>query len=133
MLSQFDFEVRYRPGVANGNADMLSRPVLFTLSSNDLKIELESSKVLDPYEDSCLLNYLKFKRHVPGASKKKIKRIERTCVLYQLKDDGTIMARRNEGMSFSIVIPKPENRLDLVLKEHELTHYKTRKILDSLT
>jgi hypothetical protein len=43
------------------------------------------------------------------------------------------MARRNEGMSFSIVIPRPENRLDLVLKEHELTHYKTRKILDSLT
>ena len=56
---------------------MLSRPVLLALCSNDLKIELESSKVLDTYEDPCLLNFLKFKRHVPGASKKKIKRIER--------------------------------------------------------
>ena len=106
---------------------------LLALCSNDLKIELESSKVLDPYEDPCLLNFSKFKRHVPGASKKKIKRIERTCVLYQLKEDGTILARRNEGMSFTITIPKPENRLDLVLKEHELTHFKTKKILDSLT
>jgi len=133
MLSQFDFEVRYRPGVANGNADMLSRPVLLAVSVNDLKIELDSRKVLDPYEDACLMNYLKFKRHVPGASKKKIKRIERTCVLYQLKEDGTIMARRNENMSFSLTIPKPDDRLELVLKEHELTHYKTRKILESLT
>ena len=133
MLSQFDFEIRYRPGKANGNADMLSRPVLLALSTNELSIELNSSKVLDPYEDTCLLYYLKNRRHVPGASKKKIKRIERTCRLYQLKEDGTIMARRNEEMSFSITIPKPEDRINLVLKEHELTHYHTRKIYDSLT
>jgi len=108
----------------------MTRPVLLAIRKNELSIELTSSKVLYPNEESCLLYYLKNRRHVSGASKKKIKRIERTCRLYQLKEDGTIMARRNDKMSFSIMIPKPEDRLNLVLKEHELTHYHTIKIYD---
>jgi hypothetical protein len=62
MLSQFEFEIRDRPGKANSNADMLSGPVLLALSTNELSIELNSSKVLDPCEDTCLLYYLKNRR-----------------------------------------------------------------------
>ena len=36
-------------------------------------------------------------------------------------------------MSFSLTIAKPDDQLELVLKEHELTHYNTRKILELLT
>ena len=100
---------------------------------NELSIEQSSAKILDPYDDSCLLTYLKNRRHIAGASKKQVKRVENSAKLYKLKEDGTIMARKNPSFEFTITIPKPEDRIELILKEHEMSHNKTGKILLSLT
>ena len=43
------------------------------------------------------------------------------------------MARKNPSFEFTITIPKIEVRIELILKEHEMSHNKTGKILLSLT
>ena len=133
MLSQFRFEIKHRPGKSHCNADMLSRPVLLSLQRNELAIEQQSTKLLDPYDDPCLLNYLIHRRHVAGASRKQVKRVEKSATLYKIKEDGTIMARKNRDHEFTITIPKPENREEIILKEHELQHSKSGKIVYNLS
>ena len=134
-ISHLKFKILHRPGKANGVADALSRPVLLShpvLYSNHLSIEEASVKTLDPYEDACLLSYLKNRRHIPGASRKQVKRIEKHAPFFKLNDDDTILARLNSNDEFDITIPKPEHRQEIVLKEHELGHPKGEKIEQSI-
>lgn len=131
LLSQFDFEVKHRSGKSHQNADALSRPVLMTLDVNELADV--SMKLSDPYEDEPLLHYLKYKRDIAGISKKQATRVERAATLYKLKEDGSIMARKNSTLEFNLSVPKPEFREAIVLKEHELSHAKAAKIHNSLS
>jgi hypothetical protein len=41
---------------------------------------------------------------------------------FTIKEDKTIMARLNLNEEFEITIPKPESRLEKILKEHEVGH-----------
>ena len=75
-LSPYKCKILHRSGKSNGNADALSRPTLLTLHSGHEKQD-HSLKSVDPYFDACLLNYLKFRSHIPGASNKQVKRVEK--------------------------------------------------------
>ena len=134
IISAFDCEILHRAGKNNGNADCLSRPVLLALedSSKNEDLETFSSKTQDPYEDECLLHFLTHHRHLPGASKKQVKRVSKASLYYKINDDGTMVARNNVKNLFDITIPRLEERLDIVLKEHELGHPKVEKIKQAL-
>ncbi len=134
LLSPFRYEVKHRPGKSNANADALSRPVLFvggTIERNDL--EINSAKAQDPYEDSCLMHFLQTKRHVSGASKSQVKRVEALSNIYRLDDTGTIYARKNSSFDFTIKVPKPEERFEILAREHELTHAKVERMVKNLS
>jgi hypothetical protein len=134
IISAFDCDILHRAGKNNGNADCLSRPVLIALEDSTKNEDLEtfSSKTQDPYEDECLLHFLTHHRHLPGASKKQVKRVSKAALYYKIKDDGSMVARNNIKQLFDITIPKLEERQDIVLKEHELGHPKTEKIKQAL-
>ena len=132
-ISHLKFNIQHRPGKANGVADALSRPVLSAIPiSYQENNDYISVKSLDPYEDGCLMNYIRNRRHVPGASNKQVKRVERLAPFFKLSDDDTIYARLNKKTEFEYKIPRPEDRRELVLREHELGHPKGEKIEEAL-
>jgi hypothetical protein len=101
-------------------------------STKNEDLETFSSKTQDPYNDECLLHFLTHHRQLPGASKKQVKRVSRASLYYKINDDGSMVARNNIKNLFDIKIPELEERLDIVLKEHELGHPKTEKIKQAL-
>ena len=127
-LSPYKCKIQHRPGKSNGNADALSRPTLLTLPPS----EEHSLKSVDPYYDACLLNYLKYRRHIPGASNRQVKRVEKHAPFYRLNEDESISARKNIQDEFKINIPKPSERQELILTEHELGHPKTEGVIQRL-
>ena len=78
------------------------------------------------------MNYIRNRRHVPGARYKQVKRVERLAPFFKLSDDDTIYARLNKKTEFEYKIPRPEDRRELVLREHELGHPKAEKIEEAL-
>ena len=137
LLQQFDYEIIHRSGNIHKNADAISRPVLLTeIMNNENNLEKydeeTSLKNSDPYEDGCLMHYLKYKKHINGASKKQLKRVENKAKFFQMTEAGIIMMRNKIDAEFNILIPKPEDREFIILKEHELTHSRTNKIVDTL-
>ena len=62
-LQAFQFEVIYRKGTANANANAMSRPVLLGEIYDDDKDAYISAKTLDPYEDDNLIHYLRYRKH----------------------------------------------------------------------
>ncbi len=69
-LQAFDFEIIYRKGTSHENADALSRPVLINSVEVVNDVEEVTAKSLDVYEDEYLKDYLVYKRHMDGSSKK---------------------------------------------------------------
>jgi hypothetical protein len=78
-LSDYNFEIEYRMGILHGNVDTLSRPVLSAIAS--VEVETAVDKIIEPFQDDFLLYFLK--HQIPGASKKKIKRIEKQIIKYK--------------------------------------------------
>ena len=99
-LQTYEFEIIHRAGKKHKNVDVLSRPI-FTVQTRassrlaenqnteiqEISVNCEidnvkattddealddSPKILDPYEDEALMHFLKFKRHLPGISKKTV-------------------------------------------------------------
>ncbi len=78
------------------------------------------------------MHYLIHRSHVAGASNKQVKRVNKAAKLFRINEDGTIVARHTILDEFEIIIPKPEDRQELVLKEHELGHPNGEKIEKAL-
>ena len=131
LLQHFEFEVKHRKGVEHCNVDALSRPVHINVLINRDQTTEHSSKLFDPYEDSALLHYLETRKHIPGLSKKQTRRIEKSFLFYHLKND-KIMCRKSIEDDFTIEIPRPEMRAEIIKKEHELSHFKPQHIYDNL-
>ena len=88
ILQAYDFKITHKPGKEHSNVDALSRPVLppndtktskrccCILSVQKIVDEFEiSSKVLDIWEDTNLLYFLKYRKHKSGLSSKQIRRV----------------------------------------------------------
>ncbi len=85
----------YRQGKKHGNADALSRPPVDTIADINLISTLTkdgvddyfiSSKTLDEWENSHLLHFLEHGKHVSGASRKQVTRVNKIINNYQLSE-----------------------------------------------
>ena len=83
-----------------------------------------SEKMLDPYQDSNLLHFFKYGRHGDGISKKQHKRVERLVRLFKLKDDTLFYRNVAKDNEFNLIVPKIEERLNIIAEAHNLGHFK---------
>ena len=95
--------------------------------------ELEDSqeKCLDPNEDTALMHYWKFGRHLIGSSKKRIKRVEKLSNFYNLENE-ILWYRKNMEEEFKLQIPLPEQRKDIISKRHLFGHFDSKSVYDAL-
>ena len=131
-LQEYNFDIVYRNGSSHGNVDALSRPVLVAKAKQVLpEIVDENIKTMDPYEDEALLHYLTFRRHVSGASKKQIKRVEKLSNQYQLIEN-VLWYTKDENTGIKLRVPKRESRNQLVEQAHLLGHFSKLTTLKRL-
>ena len=124
-LQEYDFDIVYRKGKKHGNVDAISRPVLTaTVEINAIDANCEQ-KILEPYEDSHLLHYLKHKKHLPGTSKRQIKRILKLTDNYKLDSASNELFYRKSIDSEFLKVPKLDDRMDIIEKSHLQGHFNT--------
>ena len=131
-LQEFNFTIKYRKGLKHTNVDMLSRPVLSVFYSTPSLSLDESSKYLDPYEDSHLMYYLKNYSHLSGASRKQVNRVNKLAEHYMLDND-VLKFRHNKIDYFNLSIPKPSERENILISTHRLGHFGHNSCFDQIT
>ncbi|MCA9761179.1 MAG: hypothetical protein KC463_06680, partial [Streptococcus sp.] len=121
-LSQYDFEIKYRKGIDHVNADYMSRYVFLAEEDN-------FEKSLDPYLNKPLEEYIKFKKHKEGISKKTKNRVERAIKNFEW--NGTaIMIKKDEKW---LILPKTEEREKIIDKYHAMSaHFGVDSTLNRL-
>jgi hypothetical protein len=139
LSTAYDFEIIYKKCTLHTNVDALSRPppvesivdpqqVLAIAFNMD-----DSAKNLDPYEDEALLHFLKNGRHMSGASRKQVSRIDRLEKHYMCAED-ELLFRRDIGSTKWLIVPPVEQRNELV-RIDLLGHFKVgttlRRLQDS--
>lgn len=128
-LQSYDYEVLHRAGKIHTNADALTRLIA---SSAIIETREEnsdpSSKILDPWQDDILLNYLLTDHLPPGISKNHKMRLEKQKRIMTF-----------DGQKIYIVkgilkreIPKPKDRQDIIIKEHLLGHFGTQTVYSQM-
>ena len=137
ILQTFEFEIIHKSGKKHLNVDELTRLPLKTTTVNMNIVELESnnenepsSKGLDPYEDSILIDYLKNRKFNGGLSKKQIKRVTKESDKYFM-EDGIIWLKTNESRK-ERQVPPIEQRKAIVEKIHLIGHTDARATYDRL-
>ena len=95
------------------------------LAINALQSEQEDAmeKLLDPYEDSALMQFLTYGRHLEGSSKKRIKRIQKLAEHYKLAKDILWYRCDVSSPSFNLQVPPKELRNHIVAKAHLFGHF----------
>ncbi|CAF1139049.1 unnamed protein product [Brachionus calyciflorus] len=131
LLQTFDFEIIHPKGVLHSNVDALSRPVMIADITDNNDEDL-STKYLEPYQDSHILHFLKYNRHPEGSSKKQVKRVSRLSKHFTLKED-TLYFRKLLNESFKVLVPKIEDRIDILANSHNLGHFKTDTVYTNLS
>ena len=137
ILQTFEFEIIHESGKKHLNVDALTRLPLKTTTVNMNIVEFESnnenepsSKGLDPYEDSILIDYLKNRKFNGGLSKKQIKRVTKESDKYFM-EDGIIWLKTNESRK-ERQVPPIEQRKAIVKKIHLISHTYARATYDRL-
>ena len=136
--------IKHRPGIHHQNVDALSR-LLQTIEN--VKVETDvveintitvtkdsnvSSKILDVYEDTYLLHYLKYGSHMPGSSIKQNKRIHRCASHYRWYDNKLFYTQYPKLKLYTLIVPPIEDRVELIKHAHNLGHFKTESTCTSL-
>ena len=136
-LQDFQFDIVYKKGSSRLNANALSRPVLLSSISrlDDANDAYISDKSLDPYDDDNLIYYLTYRKHNSGLSVKQVKRIEKASKNFSIEIDQLGNYRLlfiKDGQSKPLIVPKPDERIDLIKKAHLLGHFQTDSTLKRL-
>ena len=135
-LQAFDYQIKHRPGIAHANVDALSRieeVVCAMRTTKTLSKEDEvSSKVLDPWEDETLLHFLRHRRHIDGASKKQVRRVERLATQYVLENNTLFYRKEGEGGETHLAVPKMQDRMGIVKRAHLLGHFQEESTINRL-
>ncbi len=108
-------------GKLHGNVDTLSRPVLSAIAS--VEVETAVDKIIEPFQDDCLLYFLKHQKHLPGASKKKIKRIEKQIIKYKYDLENDTLYYRHSDKSAFLKVPKLQEKNNILEVAHLLGHF----------
>ena len=135
-IQAFDVEIIHRKGVIHCNADTLSRPPIedaCTVETRNDEDAYLSIKSVDPYEDDALLQFLKTGKHMSGVSYKRAKGIEKLAKIYSLGIDNlgqeALWYKKDEKI---LLVPKPQERKELVLQAHLLGHFQAQTTLKRL-
>jgi hypothetical protein len=134
LLQTFDFEVVHRAGKKLGDADALSRPVLVNIVNNKHE-EIENDETFknhDPWEYPALIHFLKFGRLPAGISKKQSKRVTKLSKLYKIEND-RMFFRKHPNENFLLEIPKIEDRQEIIIRAHEIGHFKTEATFERIS
>ena len=121
-LQAYDMEIIHRKGSHHSNVDALSRPAVNTISTLQVEETDSQEKSLDPWDDECLLNYLQKGKHVPGMSKKQLKRVENVAKHYKWEHNKLWFTKKVDDTFLEV--PKPGERQDLIDKAHRLGHFQ---------
>jgi hypothetical protein len=144
ILQSFNFDIVYREGKKNGNADLLSRPVLRPTIEDNKHIalaiqkiteededEITSPKSLCPYDDEALQYFLKYGRHLQGVSQKQKRRVDKLIKHYKI-DNGKLMFRKNVNSEEFVYYPTQEEIHDIILSAHNLGHFQSQATISRL-
>ena len=137
--------IKHRPGTHHKNVDALSRllqPILKSEISNiQTMIKINSisvsdsdlsSKSLDIHEDTHLLHFLQYGTYLPGATQQQNKRIHRLAPFYRLYENKIYYTPYPKLKSYDLLVPPIADRHNLILKVHELGHFKTESTCKQL-
>jgi hypothetical protein len=136
-LQAYDFEIIYKKGTLHTNVDALSRPPPIESHKDHQQILAiavntdESAKSLDPFEDEALLHFLKYVRHMSGASNKQVSRVDRLEKHYMFVDN-ELFFRRDIGSTKWLLVPTVEQLSELVRRCHLLGHFQVGTTLKRL-
>ena len=135
-LQAFNFEISHKKGTLHTNVDTLSRPVVpkilaAEIMNSGINVDEPSSKILDPYDDEGLLHYLRYARHMNGASAKQVRRIENLKDHFSLTKEGLLYRKNVDSMNY-LKVPQKEERNDLIIEAHNLGHFQTASTLARL-
>ncbi|CAF0977287.1 unnamed protein product [Brachionus calyciflorus] len=117
----------------HSNIDALSRPVL-SLNIDEKKNDCDiSDKYLEPHQDTNLIYFLKYGSHSPGPSSKQVNRVNRLQKHYKLKVDNLFYRKNFHERKFYFKVLKPDERLELIAKSHNIGHFKTETVFGDLS
>jgi hypothetical protein len=94
------------------------------------KDDFSFEKGLDVFENEPLLHYIKYGRHLQGASSNVVKRVLKNANFYRF-DGKNILSKNKSGGSWKIV-PEPGSRFELIKSEHLIGHFMVKSTLDRL-
>jgi hypothetical protein len=120
-LQDFDYTIRFRKGSEHVNADVLSRPPIS-------RAVHEVTDRYEPWTDVHLLQFLETGVLPSGCSNKQVNRVKRNALLYSL-ENGVLKKRVDENL---MVVPKVEERKDLIWNTHLLGHFAKMSVVESL-
>ena len=126
-LQEFDHKITHRKGALHGNADALSRPVVYRVSVKEDEFDL-NYKNLEFYEDKCLLHFLEFGKHLNGISKKQIKRVNVLSEKIVMNENKLFLKKESD----ILLIPKPLERFEIIKKAHALGHFSSDSVYKNL-
>ena len=129
-LQSYEFDVVHRKGKKHTNVDILSRPVNYVSITNAEDTDC-NEKQLDPYENSGLMYYLKYKKFRTGISKRQIKRIIKLAENYKLIENRLFYKKPKED-TFTLEIPPVDERNKIIEQAHLVGHFQTESTYDRL-
>jgi hypothetical protein len=121
-LQAYDFDIVHRKGLIHSNADALSRPVY--MNQIEYNLDDEEAEWVDVHDNEGLIKYLKFKKHISGLPKKRVKKIESMAKCYEWDDGNIYYVRLKNGVDEKRLVPVPGDRLKLAEQEHECGHFQ---------
>jgi hypothetical protein len=134
-LQEYTFDIVYRKGHLHTNVDAVSRPVLAAavISNTKQEEDADNDKTLEAYDDSHLLYYLQFKKLMPGASKRQIKRVTKLNNNYKLDlATNTLFYRKSEDADF-VKVPHVSDRHDIKEKAHLQGYFNAQSTLSRIS
>ena len=95
----------------------------------DENATIAAEKQMDLYEDEALMHFVKYGQHSKGMGSKTVKRVIKLSPFYKYDGKTFFHIRRDEEWK---IIPKLEDRRDIIEKAHVLGHFQVDTTFDRL-